>query len=443
MPVKNPYSYGSRNNSKAYSSFTHRIPRFEYRSAPFALTQELEDSKCVPEYPHDRRAIIPEEEDNGIIEFESNEDASFDVSFVEGELIDLCLECLEGGEFSGDITIVDQYGALGFASINGAEFCWQICQAEDPAKGPESEGDPDEGNFTFDWIFLKNEDTGEFQYGRQGQSLVSASDYFASSVEADHVSMCFESTGRPVFAVSHDGQFTVKREVGEVITTYGPFTGISAQMWYNGTALDHLIDSANRDAVCYYLKPAESKLFARFQRDNFGTEYTIIESLPTNFAELRFAEMNTETGIMTLKLIPREDDESPFVGHGYQIESAIYPLPNEEEASFDVTFVEGSIEQVISPTTEDEDSSFDVTFVEGFYFSPIEDLEVDDDASFDVTFVEGFYFSPIEELEPDEDPSFDVVFVEGEYELVIVGSGETDEDPSFDVSFVEGEYAAV
>ena len=55
MPTENPYSYGSRNNSKAYSSFTHRLPRFEYHAAPFAFTERIENSKCGGEYPYDRR----------------------------------------------------------------------------------------------------------------------------------------------------------------------------------------------------------------------------------------------------------------------------------------------------------------------------------------------------------------------------------------------------
>lgn len=99
------------------------------------------------------------------------------------------------------------------------------------------------------------------------------SDMFSSAPDTKHISLAFDQTGYEVIAWQHDTTTAkVRKKTSGVVTTY-EFTGNDPVLFYNGTvAVDARLDGSS-DVVCYYRKPGESIIFARYQRDAFGVEY--------------------------------------------------------------------------------------------------------------------------------------------------------------------------
>lgn len=87
---------------------------------------------------------------------------------------------------------------------------------------------------------------------------------------ANHLSACFDQSSRPVVAIErNDGQIEIRKLVGGTEQRF-EFTGRQPQLFYNWQVLYFSDDS---DVVCFYLKDDGRKIYARFQRDEFDTEY--------------------------------------------------------------------------------------------------------------------------------------------------------------------------
>lgn len=98
-------------------------------------------------------------------------------------------------------------------------------------------------------------------------------DLFTAAPATDRISLAFDQTGYEVIGWQHDAtNIKVRKKTGAVITTY-TFAGKDPVLFFNGiVAIADRLDG-DSDVVCYYRKPGESVIFARYQRDNFGIEY--------------------------------------------------------------------------------------------------------------------------------------------------------------------------
>lgn len=99
------------------------------------------------------------------------------------------------------------------------------------------------------------------------------SDLFSSAPATKHISLAFDQTGYEVIAWQHnDTTARIRKKTSGVVQTY-EFTGNDPILFFNGTvAIEARLDGLS-DVVCYYRKPGESVIFARYQRDAFDTEY--------------------------------------------------------------------------------------------------------------------------------------------------------------------------
>jgi hypothetical protein len=123
---------------------------------------------------------------------------------------------------------------------------------------------------------------GYFYYGRVGDNLVQAGlDLWPVAVVCNRISMCFDANAKPCFAAEFAGDvIEVRRYVGGTPTTY-TWSGYGPKLFLNGVVQRN---NALHDVVCYYVRLGI--LRARFQRDNFGVEYTF--PALTNWAPLAF-----------------------------------------------------------------------------------------------------------------------------------------------------------
>lgn len=335
---------------------------------------------------------------------------------------DSCIVNFDPDPATQSYSPVNQYGSKGFVIREGAKQAVNICTLESFSLGPEFIGKSEENDFTFQWVFWKDLETGRFFYGRVGGSPIPADEFWPIGTPCDWLSLTWDSTGSPVFAVASEGTFTIKRFVAGVPTAFGPYVGTTPVGWYNGELLDFVEDSANRDATFYYLRGG--KVYLRFLRDNFGIEYLIAESQTTkrltgySTSGFRFFLRGFSEGYM-----------------GQVFKSDIYPPfasineSNENFPSFLAAFEDGEYVQVIVDAGEiDEETP-------AYFMAAFESLIYTDGVITLNPFTEETY------------PSFLAEFESGNYVLVVVVAPTLDEVnesfPSFLASFEDGTYFQV
>lgn len=95
------------------------------------------------------------------------------------------------------------------------------------------------------------------------------SSYFSAAIVTDHLAFAFDQTAYEVFAWhSATDRITLKS-----FTTTLTFDGFAPSLFYNGQVNVQARIDGLTDVVCYYLKRGSAGLYARFQRDNYATEY--------------------------------------------------------------------------------------------------------------------------------------------------------------------------
>jgi hypothetical protein len=169
-----------------------------------------------------------------------------------------------------DITQNDQYGTLGFNRVDFTALYSDFLNSK-VFLGPDVEGVAQSGKFTKLWEVLLNDDN-EIIYRPQDGTYSNANALFTAPVVADSLSMAFDSSGDRFVSKSADGTITVAWDAGSQA-----FTGKNGLLVSNHNLVT---DSDDEDVICYYTK-GNFTVFARFQRDDFATEYTIATILDT------------------------------------------------------------------------------------------------------------------------------------------------------------------
>lgn len=177
------------------------------------------------------------------------------------------------------VTPVDVYGGLGFT--DGAnlgkdhqKFCDLYCYCD----GPTDDGvtpDWQWERYLTRWIAVF--EAGEMFYGKVGDVLIPAPAELFPDTPFEGVikiSMSFDMNARPCFCMEYEsGLIEIRRFEAGSYRKYS-FNGKSPVLIQNGI-LQYDLDL--RDVVCYYIDGTTLK--ARFQRDNFATDYDILDGL--------------------------------------------------------------------------------------------------------------------------------------------------------------------
>lgn len=178
---------------------------------------------------------------------------------------------------------------LGFGEARGRAFSYRLpgynYLLTDYCKGPEVEGLE---NYDHNWAFYYNYLTDTYNYGKLSvfsEGLCGRKDAFTEVYdppaieieEPESLSICFYSTGLPLFAVSINDEISILNHEESYVT----FPGRSPQLWSTQEvrpALRH----ENRDTVCYYLRPESNGIFVRLYSEDFETEYQVVSGHTLN-----------------------------------------------------------------------------------------------------------------------------------------------------------------
>lgn len=246
---------------------------------------------------------------------------------------------------------------------------------------------------------------------------------------------CFDVSAFPAIAIQKTSTLIeVSRYNGGTPTAYGDFSGLSPLLFEIG-----IIDtgSGNNDLVLFYIDSDGEDLYARFQRDNFATEYTINSSLEP------LASLDAIDGIGQYVVIWATSKEGKIV----TLRSQLYapaPVLIEDSLSFTPTFLSGAHTSVsVDGGTHADALTLDVGMESGLYF-PVILIEgpFTDSISISGAFESGSYDATILEEGPFTDAAtLLIAFQSGDYTEVVVGGGTHTEALTLDIGFQSGNYA--
>lgn len=292
---------------------------------------------------------------------------------------------------------------------------WEICQWIDYCSGPEEEGISQDAPYATRWGAVLNRDDGIITYGIVGQGTQEApAALFPSALDgAVSVSLSFDQAADPVFAVGfNDGRIEVRREVLGVPTTY-TFTGVTPRLLFNGILLEvHSLDS---DVVCYYVKDGTIK--SRYQRDNFGVEYTA-SNFPFEVLSIKKTDTKEYREIIYLKR-----SVSSFFSENWAMRSPIYPLPPISASD------EGTLESII------QSGRYLDIIVDGGSYADESELASEIWA--------GRYLDIIVSTSAADSATLDSGITEGEYVLVIINGGSYSDSSALSSAINSGAYTLV
>jgi hypothetical protein len=267
-----------------------------------------------------------------------------------------------------------------------------------------------------------------------------ADDLFPGGTRPSKVSLCFEQAALPVIAIQKDATtIEIRRKVSNVVQSY-LFAGLSPMLFYNGVTI---VDTSVTDAVCLYIKTAGDKIYARFQRDNYGIEYVINATLAPGavIKELRKTDHRFIAGVNYQALWGRSLD-----GRQLYFRSAAYPpLPQNvaDKLTNDVALDSGIYFLAITPGgTVTDKITQDSAFNSGQYVSIVINAPtVTDKATQDSAFDSGIYTSiAIAGPAPTDKATEDTAFDSGVYTLTVILSTAPTDKLTTDTGFDSGQY---
>lgn len=255
------------------------------------------------------------------------------------------------------------------------------------------------------------------------------------------LSLCFEQAALPVIAVQKDATtIEIRRKVSSVVTAY-VFTGNSPVLFYNGVSI---IDTSVTDAVCLYIKPAGDKIYARFQRDNFGIEYIVNATLAPGaiIQELRKTDRRNIGGVNYQTLWGLAAD-----GRQLYFRTAAYPpLPQYpvDKLTDDVSLFSGAHGLIVFPNNAPPDKVLtDGTFFSGVYLAVVVyGPTMTDKITEDTTFQSGAYaLVVIPATAPTDKATTDVTLASGVYALRIIPTNSPTDKVTIDTALSSGTYS--
>ena len=187
------------------------------------------------------------------------------------------------------------YGSRSFESLNGVKTSqltrpfWKQCSTVCYCNGPVDEQTTLSlfEHFVTRWKISFVD--GVFYYGRADDTPKQVSSVlFPTTVSTfDKFTACFEQNNTLIFAVETSGSIELRRLQAGILTTL-TFSGTSPVLFLNSELQPNL---GEQDVVCYYLLNGD--LCGRWQRDNFATEYVLVEDLDVTELSATYADVST------------------------------------------------------------------------------------------------------------------------------------------------------
>lgn len=226
---------------------------------------------------------------------------------------------------------VDQYGQLGFVSCAIAPGdILPVTNRVAYASGPETLRASQDDPYSMPWAAYPS--TGGMKLRKAippdnetiwlPQVGGTPSILFDDDVDTDHVALAFDQNGYEVIAYQKTATTIECRRYFNTEVEIVEWDGIDPVLQFNGL-LDEDLPTGDTDVVAYYLKPGENVLYARFQRDNFGTEY-VAALLPVRPVALKRATFDIADDLSEGTLLV------DLVDPGFRVatlSSAAYPAP--------------------------------------------------------------------------------------------------------------------
>lgn len=247
---------------------------------------------------------------------------------AEAEVKMRFLRAAYGDEAENPCTQIDQYGQLGFISQiktpeNPATTNLRVAYALGPYLFHEGQ----------DWLYDRrwaaypgttHVRVRKLPTGTTTQDLPADVGFACGLFEAgealdsDHYALAFDQNSYEVVAWQKDAEtIELRRWTNDEVDTR-EWDGQDPVLVYNGL-LDPNQETEETDVVCYYLKPADNRLFSRYQRDDFEVErvaayltFTPLELRGTRFEDTTLFVEALDTSLRKVEL-----------------ESAPYPEPPE------------------------------------------------------------------------------------------------------------------
>ena len=338
------------------------------------------------------------------------------------------------------ITPVDVYGALGFDGksdygLNTDRYCELIAFCDGPIADGLTLNEQWE-RFETRWIAVY--DNGRFFYSRTDGILADApAELFPDAIwDVNSISISFDGNARPCFGWDDIyGWIELRRFQAGTPVTYR-WQGRYPRLFYNGIVQ---FDLEQRDIVCYYM--VGNDLCARFQRENFAVEYTLIPLTD------RFIPQHTDRGRGLAASYHFIDGNNPQRSRvGYSVDYPPWPVVNTDYGLSSVALNGGSyfLVTVEAGTYQDQSQSV-ISLSGGSYFLTRVDIQPQQEYSeSSISVFGGSYFLTIIDTGSYTDESTSSISLNGGVHfLAIVDAGTYTDYSTSTISTVGGTYAAV
>lgn len=156
---------------------------------------------------------------------------------------------------------------------------------------------------------------------------------FTADYRPTHLSFCFDQDSRPVMAVQHDATTAlVAKFVSGTPTTF-EFPGVTPLVFFDGVLVH---DTPLTDVVCLYIKAAGDTIYARIQRNDFDTEYTLNADIKTVLSKLQKVDRLHALGRDWLALYAIDTKHRPCVYTSEAYPPWPVPIETKDKITLDV-----------------------------------------------------------------------------------------------------------
>lgn len=218
----------------------------------------------------------------------AEETLQWDFSMENVAAVDVGFRCTRAWttvERTNDVEQVDQYASLGFVTISSFRSdntpVDPITNRVSFTDGPFTLHEPVDGYYAKRWAAYPSSDGAGVRMRKVTAGPVwlpaaagTLSELFDETPDTDHLTWCFDQTAFEVVAYQMDAGTVEVRHFFNGDIEIVSWAGRDPIVIWN-YQLDPIMDVGDSDVVAYYIKEGQGRLFARFQRDNFGTEYVI------------------------------------------------------------------------------------------------------------------------------------------------------------------------
>lgn len=211
------------------------------------------------------------------------------------------------------------------------------------ALGPDNYNTAQDLNFSVPWTFTLEDGDVTFTDGVATET----SALYDGDDTPTWISGAFDGLGREALAWQSSFETTRLRWYDSGTPQALNLTARTAVLFQNWT-INGSITAGDADVVCYYLKPGDAKIFARYQRDSFATEYTAAVS-PVSLLALVGNAISGQNHV--LRAISSRHTRLSF-----QSEDYLLPIPRQRDETTSQERIDGAVNLMVIDEAADEDT---------------------------------------------------------------------------------------